>query len=175
MRIDKQEIIEKLKALAESRAPEDRRHWAVLYWKSQDLTHEQIADILDRSVQWVQRYSSRTYETFGIKDWEDEKKKMWLEKECLPVLKELIRGEPYLFKAPPKLPPEPSKGPVTPLKPGRSIASKEPEDTPEEGPPVMEPKNWTLPVGVELRTRNEVQDAKETQEFQCGVQNESGA
>ena len=40
---------------------------------------------------------------------------------------------------------------------------------------VMDPKNWTLPVGVELRTRNEVQDAKETQKFQCGVQNESSA
>lgn len=30
---------------------------------------------------------------------------------------------------------------------------------------VMDPKNWTLPEGVELRTKNEVQDVKETQEF----------
>ena len=30
---------------------------------------------------------------------------------------------------------------------------------------VMDPKNWTLPIGVELNTRNEVQDAKETQEL----------
>ena len=30
---------------------------------------------------------------------------------------------------------------------------------------VMDPKNWTLPLGVELRTRNEVQDVKETQEL----------
>ena len=30
---------------------------------------------------------------------------------------------------------------------------------------VMDPKNWTLPVGVEWRTRNEVQDAKEAQEL----------
>jgi len=29
----------------------------------------------------------------------------------------------------------------------------------------MDPKNWTLPVGVELRTRNEVQHAKETKEL----------
>jgi len=30
---------------------------------------------------------------------------------------------------------------------------------------VMDPKNWTLPLGVELRTRKEVQNAEETQEF----------
>ncbi len=29
----------------------------------------------------------------------------------------------------------------------------------------MDPKNWTLPVGVELKTRNEVQDAEETKEL----------
>jgi hypothetical protein len=30
---------------------------------------------------------------------------------------------------------------------------------------VMDPKNWTLPVGVELRTRKEVQNGKETSEL----------
>ena len=30
---------------------------------------------------------------------------------------------------------------------------------------VMDPKNWTLPEGVEWRTRNEVQDVKEAQEL----------
>jgi len=40
---------------------------------------------------------------------------------------------------------------------------------------VMDPKNWTLPLGVELRTRKEVQNAEETQEFQCGVQSQGGA
>jgi tetratricopeptide (TPR) repeat protein len=30
---------------------------------------------------------------------------------------------------------------------------------------VMDPKNWTLPLGVELKTRKKVQDAKETQEL----------
>jgi hypothetical protein len=29
----------------------------------------------------------------------------------------------------------------------------------------MDPKNWTLPIGVELRTRNEVQDAQEEKEL----------
>jgi hypothetical protein len=29
----------------------------------------------------------------------------------------------------------------------------------------MDPKNWTLPLGVELKTRKKVQDAKETQEL----------
>jgi len=40
---------------------------------------------------------------------------------------------------------------------------------------VMDPKNWTLPLGVELRTRKEVQNAEETQKFQCGVQSQGGA
>jgi hypothetical protein len=31
--------------------------------------------------------------------------------------------------------------------------------------PVLDPKNWTLPLGVELKTKNEVQDAKETKEL----------
>jgi hypothetical protein len=30
---------------------------------------------------------------------------------------------------------------------------------------VMDPKNWTLPVGVELKTRKKVQDAEETKEL----------
>jgi len=30
---------------------------------------------------------------------------------------------------------------------------------------VMDPKNWTLPIGVEWRSRNEVQDAKEAKEL----------
>lgn len=30
---------------------------------------------------------------------------------------------------------------------------------------VMDPKNWTLPAGVELRTKKKVQDGKETQEL----------
>ena len=30
---------------------------------------------------------------------------------------------------------------------------------------VLDPKNWTVPIGVELKTRNEVQDAKETKEL----------
>jgi hypothetical protein len=41
--------------------------------------------------------------------------------------------------------------------------------------PVMDPKNWTLPLGVEWKTRKEVQDGQETQEFRCGVQNENSA
>ena len=40
---------------------------------------------------------------------------------------------------------------------------------------VMDPKNWTLPLGVELRTRKEVQNAEETQNFQCGVQSQGSA
>ena len=32
--------------LAHSKEPEDRREWAVLYWKSQGLTHREIADKL---------------------------------------------------------------------------------------------------------------------------------
>ena len=39
----------------------------------------------------------------------------------------------------------------------------------------MDPKNWTLSIGVEWKTRKEVEHGKETQEFRCGVQNESSA
>jgi RHS repeat-associated protein len=41
----------------------------------------------------------------------------------------------------------------------------------DNGGAVVDPKNWIQPLGVELITRREVRYAKETQEFQCRVQN----
>src|SRR6266487_318435 len=104
--MDKNELQDRLKALALSRENEDLKTWSVLYWKAQGLTHDKIAILLERGKDWVQRYITRTYRIFGVTTWDDVKKRNWMDTELLPALEDLLKADPYLFKAPPKLPPE---------------------------------------------------------------------
>jgi len=95
--------------LAHSKEPEDRREWAVLYWKSQGLTHREIADKLGYGKDWVQRYMTSAYRRFGApKDVDKDEKFEWLQKNVFPALKEFIAGNPDTLK---ELPPPPTGEP----------------------------------------------------------------
>jgi hypothetical protein len=100
--------------LAHSKEPEDRREWAVLYFKSQGLTHRQVGEKLGYGKDWVQRYMTSAYRRFGApKDVDRDEKFEWLEKNVFPALREFIAGNPDTLKelpAPPEgEPPEEPK------------------------------------------------------------------
>ncbi len=96
--------------LAHSENPEDRREWAVLYFKAQGLTHKQVADQLSYSRAWVQRYVSRAHKRFHTPDdlADDAERAEWLATHVYPPLREFISGHPELLK---ELPPPPQGEP----------------------------------------------------------------
>ncbi len=134
-------IEEEIWNLAHSANSEDRREWAVLYWKSQGLKHKEIANQWNYSIQWVQRYMTRTYERFGIpKNLDKYQKFEMLENMVFPKLREFIAGEPNILK---ELPPPPVGQPTPPepiIEDPFDIAK--PKDTPIE---VVSPKVIYLP------------------------------
>ena len=92
--------------LAHSSNPEDRREWAVLYWKSQGLKHEEIANKWGYSIKWVQRYMTNAYTRFEVpKQLNKYEKLEYLEKKVFPLIREFIANEPDIIK---ELPPPPT-------------------------------------------------------------------
>ncbi len=57
-------IKDKIWLLAHSKDKEDRREWAVLYWKYQGYTHRKVGETLFKGKDWVQRYMTRIYKRF---------------------------------------------------------------------------------------------------------------
>lgn len=84
--------------IAHSSNPEDRRTWAVLYWKSQGMTHKEIATHLEYGYHWVQRYLTRTYRILGVTDWSKEEKETLLETQIYPAVRRVVEGDPELLK-----------------------------------------------------------------------------
>lgn len=102
-------IKDKIWLLAHSKEKEDRREWAVLYWKSTGMTHRQVADQLGYSKDWVQRYMGKAHDRFETpKDLDSEEKYEWLQDNVFPALKEFVQGEPDTLK---ELPPPPEGEP----------------------------------------------------------------
>jgi len=137
--------------LAHSQEPEDRREFAVLYWKSKGLKHKEIAAMWGYSEEWVQRYMTRAYVTFGIpKNLNKYQKYERLEKEVFPKLKEFIEGNAQVLK---ELPPPPTE-PFVP-EPGEDTEGGDPDEGPivkVEKPEIIhvprkkepKPKPWLL-------------------------------
>ena len=92
--------------LAHSKEAEDRRKWAVLYWKYQGLTHRQVGGKLRKGVDWVQRYMTAIYKTFNAPDIKDKEEKFqWLVDNVFPALKEFLEQYSSTLEAlPPPLP-----------------------------------------------------------------------
>jgi hypothetical protein len=97
--------------LAHSDEPEDRREWAVLYWKYQGKTHREVADKLVHGKDWVQRYMTAIYRRFDApKDLDRDEKFEWLVRNVFPALKEFLENNPDIVKELP--PPEIIEGDV---------------------------------------------------------------
>src|ERR1051325_753412 len=90
--------------LAHSKEAEDRRQWAVLYWKYQGLTHRQVGAKVRKSEHWVQRYMTMIYKTFGTPDIPDKEEKFqWLVDNVFPALKEFLEQNPEVIRALPRI------------------------------------------------------------------------
>jgi hypothetical protein len=120
--------------LAHSQDNEDKREWAVLYWKYRGVidelghTHQVISKRLFKSKNWVQRYMTRIYKRFNTPPIQDpDEKFQWLVDNVFPALKEFLEVDPEGRKLlPPPLemidedppgeplsePPEEEKGPI---------------------------------------------------------------
>ena len=136
--------------LAHSSNPEDRREWAVLYWKSKDLKHEEIADKWGYSKQWVQRYMTRTYKRFGApKELNRIEKFDWLKKHIFPRLEKFIEGNPDTIK---ELPPPPDESQKNKdQKPASEKVKTEPKNIIpvkplEIIPPIRKTNRWIRPL-----------------------------
>ncbi|MBI5954470.1 MAG: helix-turn-helix domain-containing protein [Chloroflexi bacterium] len=114
--------------LAHSSSAEDKREWAVLYWKSQGLKHEEIADKWGYSIQWVQRYMTKAYERFGIpKELDKYEKYRRLEQEVFPIMRKFIEDDPESVKVLPSPPTEFIEESEPKTQPKRSIAPVAPQ------------------------------------------------
>jgi hypothetical protein len=92
--------------LAHSSNPEDKREWAVLYWKSQGLKHEEIANKWGYSINWVQRYMTRAYKRFEVPPELNKYEKLQhLEERVFPPMRKFIANEPEIVR---ELPPPPT-------------------------------------------------------------------
>ena len=101
--------------LANSKEPEDRREWAVLYWKYHGLTHQQVADKLHYGKDWVQRYMTSAHRRFGTPDGLESLERFeWLQENVFPALKKFLEDNPDTLKELPPPPDEPFPPPPPP-------------------------------------------------------------
>jgi hypothetical protein len=128
----KMSIKDKIWLLAHSKDKEDRREWAVLYWKWHDLTHRQVGGRLGKGKDWVQRYMSRIYKRFDAPPFDDKDEKyQWLVDNVFPALNEFLQQNPETIRGLPEpleiekdlLPPSPPAplGPTPPAERPKTI------------------------------------------------------
>ena len=166
--MEKREIKEKIWLFAHSTEPEDRREWAVLYWKSKGLKHQEIAEMWHYSLEWVQRYMTNTYERFGIpKELNKYEKFERLKQEVLPVLNEFLEQEPETLK---ELPPPPVGLPKDLVPIEDPLLS----DNPEEPGNSKSPGGSTVNSDQQAITNPEVVEGEVVSDGQRGASTRSG-
>lgn len=114
--------------LAHSSEPEDKREWAVLYWRSQGLTVPQVSDKLGMSQQWVRRYITCAYKRFGCPETDQKRKEQWMEKNVLETIREFIRTVGKAL--------EPVNVPLIPPEVPEVVEGEPVTDMPETTPPL---------------------------------------
>lgn len=114
--------------LAHSDDPNDKKEWAVLYWKSQGLKHQEIADGWGYTKEWVQHYMTRIHRRFETpKELNQIEKNEWLENNVYPALRKFLEDHPETTKELP--PPEdfagdpepPTPDPTSPVIPYQEV------------------------------------------------------
>jgi hypothetical protein len=67
------------------------QEFAVLYWKSQGLTHDKVGELLGWGLDNVQKYNSRAHAKLGLGELLQKRREPILENEVYPALREWIR------------------------------------------------------------------------------------
>lgn len=112
------------------------QEFAVIYWKSQGLTHVQVGDVLGWGMDSVQKYVSKAHKKLGLGELLQKRRETILESEVYPALREWIKHHADVLNnlRPPEEPQIPAEVETVD---GEPVEDTQPQKAEKKEPPVI--------------------------------------